>query len=626
MKVASKIVLASSLVMALTVSTLTWIQYSQVKDAMQAQSSQSIDEVSEAISLQLTNWFTGKLEQIDLASQMIDANFNNEQIKNTLNTPILKDNFILIFGGLDIDGKVISNDANWNPPAWDARQRPWYPIAKNGQHAMITAPYIDSKTKDTIISVVAKITDKGVFKGAFGGDLSLKAVSDSLNTLTFNDAGYAFLLNSKGNIISHPDTKYNNKNYQQLFSGQALSLDKKNQEITVNGQNKWVSFTPVKGLRGLNWYIGVVIDTDTVMAEANNMKQSTLIGVVISIILSVLVLGSVVKVLLKPINLLSQSLTNINGGNGDLTQRLPIISNDEFSDLAVKFNLFLTHLQDMILNVKQYASEVGKNTDIVEHHAVQASQELHEQLCELDQLATAMNEMASTAVAIANNAQVAEKSANTAGVETENGVVIVATATESINRLALQLDKAVESVAELTNYSNNIESIVSVITAIADQTNLLALNAAIEAARAGDKGRGFAVVADEVRSLASRTQDSTSEIKLMIEQLQSGVLKAESIIKQSQETAMDTSDEASKANDSLDSIRLSIIAIHDMNIQIAAAAEEQSATAEEINRNTTNIRDISQQVSEGGKEQVSHIKNVQKEMVQQGVILNQFNV
>jgi len=626
MKVASKIVLASSLVMALTVSILTWIQYSQVKDAMQAQSSQSIDEVSEAISLQLTNWFTGKLEQIDFASQMIDANFNNEQIKNTLNTPILKDNFILIFGGLDIDGKVISNDANWNPSAWDARQRPWYPIAKNGQHAMITAPYIDSKTKDTIISVVAKITDKGVFKGAFGGDLSLKAVSDSLNTLTFNDAGYAFLLNSKGNIISHPDTKYNNKNYQQLFSGQALSLDKKNQEITVNGQNKWVSFTPVKGLRGLNWYIGVVIDTDTVMAEANNMKQSTLIGVVISIILSVLVLGSVVKVLLKPINLLSQSLTNINGGNGDLTQRLPIISNDEFSDLAVKFNLFLTHLQDMILNVKQYASEVGKNTDIVEHHAVQASQELHEQLCELDQLATAMNEMASTAVAIANNAQVAEKSANTAGVETENGVVIVATATESINRLALQLDKAVESVAELTNYSNNIESIVSVITAIADQTNLLALNAAIEAARAGDKGRGFAVVADEVRSLASRTQDSTSEIKLMIEQLQSGVLKAESIIKQSQETAMDTSDEASKANDSLDSIRLSIIAIHDMNIQIAAAAEEQSATAEEINRNTTNIRDISQQVSEGGKEQVSHIKNVQKEMVQQGVILNQFNV
>lgn len=626
MKVASKIVLASSLVMALTVSILTWIQYSQVKDAMQAQSSQSIDEVSEAISLQLTNWFTGKLEQIDLASQMIDANFNNEQIKNTLNTPILKDNFILIFGGLDIDGKVISNDANWNPPAWDARQRPWYPIAKNGQHAMITAPYIDSKTKETIISVVAKITDKGVFKGAFGGDLSLKTVSDSLNTLTFNDAGYAFLLNSKGNIISHPDTKYNNKNYQQLFSGQALSLDKKNQEITVNGQNKWVSFTPVKGLRGLNWYIGVVTDTDTVMAEANDMKQSTLIGVVISIILSVLVLGSVVKVLLKPINLLSQSLTNINGGNGDLTQRLPIISNDEFSDLAVKFNLFLTHLQDMILNVKQYASEVGKNTDIVEHHAVQASQELHEQLCELDQLATAMNEMASTAVAIANNAQVAEKSANTAGVETENGVVIVATATESINRLALQLDKAVESVAELTNYSNNIESIVSVITAIADQTNLLALNAAIEAARAGDKGRGFAVVADEVRSLASRTQDSTSEIKLMIEQLQSGVLKAESIIKQSQETAIDTSDEASKANDSLDSIRLSIVAIHDMNIQIAAAAEEQSATAEEINRNTTNIRDISQQVSEGGKEQVSHIKNVQKEMVQQGVILNQFNV
>ncbi|MCW8995634.1 MAG: methyl-accepting chemotaxis protein [Psychromonas sp.] len=626
MKVSIKVMLVSSLVLTLAISTLSWFQYNEMKAALKQQSSNAIEESSDALAEQITNWLTNKLEAIDLTAQIIDGNFSNEQIQRTFNAQVLEDNFLLVFGGLDSDGKPIGNNPAWHPDGWDARKRPWYNVARRANQAMLTEPYPDASTKEILISVVANLTDKGEFKGAFGGDLSLKTVSDALNTLTFNNAGYAFLLTKNGNIISHPNMDYNGKNYKQLFAGNAVALDKKIQEIDVDGEQKWVSFTALKGLRGMDWYIGVVVDADTVMAKSKQMGWHSFIGVLISLVIGVLVLGTLMKFILKPIALLNQSLLDINSGNGDLTKRLPIISQDEFADVAIQFNLFVENLQGIIINVKALAEDTGASTEVVREKSGKASQELQEQLTELDQLATAMNEMASSAVEVAKNAQVAAHSAETADKETENGVAVVSNATHSIDQLAQHLETAVESVVELAQFSNNIESILSVITGIADQTNLLALNAAIEAARAGESGRGFAVVADEVRSLASRTQESTSEIGSMIEQLQSGVRHAEDKIKESREAAITTSEEANKANDILGVIRNAIIEISDMNIQIASAAEEQSATTEEINRNTTNIRDISQEVAEGANEQAKQAELMHQQMKEQDQQLSRFKV
>lgn len=626
MKVSMKVISASSLVLILATSTLSWLQYKEVKETLQHQSGSAIEESSQALAQQITNWLSGKLEVIDLVAQAIDGNFNREQIQNTFNAKILKDNFMLIFGGLDTDGKAISNDPSWQAEGWDARKRPWYKVARDADQAMVTEPYLDSDTKDIVISVVANLSDKGQFKGAFGGDLSLKTVSEALNTLNFNDAGHAFLLTKSGNIISHPNADNNGKNYATLFAGNALALDKKTQEIEVNGQTLWVGFTQLKGLRGLDWYIGVVVDADIVMADVNEMGRNSFFAVLISLVIGVIVLGSLMQTILKPIGLLTQSLLDINSGNGDLTKRLPIISEDEFGGLAIQFNIFIKNLQTMIINVHDIASGVGQSSTKVGMESEKAAQDLQQQLTELDQLATAMNEMASSAVEVAKNAQVAAHAADSADKETANGVAVIANATNSINQLAEQMEDAVESVVELAQFSNNIESILSVITSIADQTNLLALNAAIEAARAGESGRGFAVVADEVRSLASRTQESTSEIRSMIEQLQSGVRQAEDKMKHSRAAAITTATDASKANDTLETIRAAILEISDMNMQIAAAAEEQSATTEEINRNTVNIRDISQDVAVGAQQQVNDAQLMKEQIGEQDKQLNQFKV
>ncbi|QLC74644.1 methyl-accepting chemotaxis protein [Pseudomonas sp. LPB0260] len=626
MKIAHKVGLAAATVLFLTTSLLSLVQISQVRNSLNEQTESSIKDASGALARQIENWLNGKLQLIDMMAQNIDSDFSAEQIQRVFDQPILKQQFLLIFGGLDTDGERITNDPTWNPTGWDARQRPWYPVAKSANQAMLTEPYPDAASGEILISAVAKLSDRGQFKGAFGGDISLKTISDTINTLNFNGAGYAFLLARNGNIISHPNTELNGKPLSELFDGQSPALKQELTTVKGNGQDRLVSFTPLSNLKGMDWYIGVVLDESKVLAEANALSWRAATGTLIGVALSLLLLGALMTHLLRPLSQLQNSLRDINSGEGDLTRRLPAEGNDEIAAVEREFNGFLQNLQGLIGDVMGSSRQVRESTSLTSIEADQASGRLQEQLQELDQLATAMQEMASTAEEVARNAQAAAQAAIAANDETENGVAVVSQSTAAIKRLADEMNDTSQSINELAKLSHNIESILSVITSIADQTNLLALNAAIEAARAGESGRGFAVVADEVRSLASRTQQSTQEIRQMIDQLQSGVKQAEARMQQSRDTASQTAEDASAANAMLGRIREAITRINDMNLQIATAAEEQSATTEEINRNTTNIRDISHEVANGAEQQVRQCAVMVDQVGQQDRLLGRFKV
>jgi methyl-accepting chemotaxis protein len=626
MKIAHKVGLAAATVLFLTTSLLSLVQVSQVRTSLNEQTESSIKDSSGAMARQIENWLNGKLQLIDMMAQSIDGQFSAEQIQRVFDQPILKQQFLLIFGGLDTDGERITNDPTWNPTGWDARQRPWYPVAKSANQAMLTEPYADAASGEILISAVAKLSDRGQFKGAFGGDISLKTISDTINTLNFNGAGYAFLLSRNGNIISHPNTELNGKSLGELFDGQTPALKQELSAISGNDENLLVSFTPLSNLKGMDWYIGVVLDESKVLAEANALSWRAATGTLIGVALSLLLLGALMAKLLRPLSQLQNSLRDINSGEGDLTRRLPAEGNDEIAAVEREFNGFLQNLQGLIGDVMGSSRQVRESTSLTSIEADQASGRLQEQLQELDQLATAMQEMASTAEEVARNAQAAAQAAIAANDETESGVAVVSQSTAAIKRLADEMNDTSQSINELAKLSHNIESILSVITSIADQTNLLALNAAIEAARAGESGRGFAVVADEVRSLASRTQQSTQEIRQMIDQLQSGVKQAEARMQQSRDTASQTAEDASAANAMLGRIREAITRINDMNLQIATAAEEQSATTEEINRNTTNIRDISHEVANGAEQQVRQCAVMVDQVGQQDRLLGRFKV
>ncbi|MDP3847498.1 MAG: methyl-accepting chemotaxis protein [Pseudomonas sp.] len=627
MKISHKVGLAAAAVLFITTSLLSLAQVSQVRDTLRNQAEASISESSNALARQIENWLNAKLKLIDMLGQSIDSQFNPEDIQRLFQRAILKDEFILVFGSLEADGKPIKNDPNWQPkPDWDGRQRPWYGTGKASTRAVLTDPYVDSTTGEILISAVTKLTNGGVFQGVLGGDIPLQTVAEAVNTLDFNGAGYAFLLSRNGSIISHPDAKLNSKAYSELFDGKSPALDKTLTPVQADGKNLLVSFTPLSNLKGMDWYIGVVLDENLVMAEANALSWRAVIGTVVGVLLSLLVLGVLMNRLLKPLALLNDSLHEINQGEGDLTRRLPADGNDEIAAVSQEFNRFLQNLQTLISDVKSSSQLVRASSTSTSNEANQASNRLQEQLQELDQLATAMQEMASTAEEVARNAQAAAQAAIAANQETENGVAVVSRSTEAIKRLASEMNDTSHAINELAKLSHNIESILSVITSIAEQTNLLALNAAIEAARAGETGRGFAVVADEVRSLASRTQQSTREIREMIDQLQTGVKQAEARIQQSSNTAAQTAEEASAANEMLGRIRDAITRINDMNLQIATAAEEQSATTEEINRNTTNIRDISHEVATGAENQVEQCALMADQVGNQDRLLGRFKV
>ncbi len=626
MKVSHKIALFASIIVVLAFSIFSWVQYHSVRDALYEKTETSTAEATKALGQQVTNWLNAKLALIDMMAETIDRDFSGETIQATFNTPLLKREFILIFGGLDTDGARITNDPSWNPEGWDARKRPWYPYARNHKRAVLTDPYADAATKEILISAVANLYDKGSFKGAFGGDLSLKSVSDAVNTLNFHGTGYAFLVSADGNIISHPQADLNGKSLNELFTAAQPAFSENLQETTVQGQDVFAAFHKLDGLYGSEWFIGVVLDKDLVMAEANNFGWAALIGTLISALLTSVAIYMAVSRQLLPLQALKLSLQDINSGDGDLTKRLDVVGNDEFAQVSGEFNRFIDYLQQLVRQVKHISVDVRSNTDMTARSAESAAGQLQTQLHELDQLATAMHEMSATAQDVAANAQRTASSSQQVDEATSAGAAVVSQTSSSIEGLATDMEAVVDTINQLSQYSDNIESILVTITDIADQTNLLALNAAIEAARAGDLGRGFAVVADEVRALASRTQQSTEEIKNMISQLQAGVRNAESVILTSRDKANQTHALASEADVVLGTIRDSILEINQMTIQIATAAEEQSATAEEINRNTSTIRDISGQVSDKAHEQEQNCKSMVNLTSQQDQELNKFKV
>jgi len=247
---------------------------------------------------------------------------------------------------------------------------------------------------------------------------------------------------------------------------------------------------------------------------------------------------------------------------------------------------------------KKLSSRAESLSEIIENTAGSVQQ----QYSETDQLATAINEMTASIHEISSNAQHTADSAREAMDEADNGRKVVGLASSSIETLAQEVKRASNVMETVETSSNNINSIVDVIRDISEQTNLLALNAAIEAARAGEQGRGFAVVADEVRTLAGRTNAATTEIQQMIEKLQAGTNEAVSVMSVSCEHAANSVEQATSAARSFDTIAGAVEKINDMSITIAAAVEQQSAVAEEINRGITTIRDSAEITMQGSKD------------------------
>ena len=286
-------------------------------------------------------------------------------------------------------------------------------------------------------------------------------------------------------------------------------------------------------------------------------------------------------------------------GEGDLSTKCKLEGQDEFAWMAWELTRTRKSFMAVVDAVAGGCTTVASAAEELSAITAQSKTGMSRQSVETEQVAHAINEMTNSVNAVAQKAQRAAEAATEADAESKQGFDVVRATTLAIEELAGEVTHTANALTKLKADSLNIGTVLDVIRGIAEQTNLLALNAAIEAARAGEQGRGFAVVADEVRSLASRTQQSTREIQVMIERLQGGANSAVEAMQSGLEKAQASVEQAQQAGRSLESITSMVDTIREMNVQIAIAASEQRQNADHITRSVDNITTIAAEATQG---------------------------
>ncbi|NWB55780.1 methyl-accepting chemotaxis protein [Pseudomonas sp. F8002] len=339
----------------------------------------------------------------------------------------------------------------------------------------------------------------------------------------------------------------------------------------------------------------VVRDTD-----AAHAKNLLLLATALALAFGVLAAWAITRQIVIPLNQTLKVAERV--ASGDLSHNLISRRQDELGQLQRSMQSMTVGLRELIGGISDGVTQIASAAEQLSAVTEQTSAGVNSQKVETDQVATAMNEMAATVQEVARNAEEASEAAVAADQQAREGDKVVGEAIAQIERLASEVGNSTEAMGHLKRESDKIGSVLDVIKSVAQQTNLLALNAAIEAARAGEAGRGFAVVADEVRSLAQRTQKSTEEIEELIVGLQSGTQQVATIMDNSRGLTDSSVELTRRAGNALENITRTVSAIQAMNQQIATAAEQQSAVAEEINRSVLNVRDVSEQTSAASEE------------------------
>ena len=521
----------------------------------------------------------------------------------------------------------------------------WYTCPRDSRMTCVLEPYFDVVGGKQVLmtSIAFPLELDGKVIGVIGVDISLDSLqqlSQQANRELYAGEGHISIFSPAALLAGHSrDAGQLSAPVDKAYGADAAAL----RTLIGNGQAAELQhgdmmrvlqpFKPIPDAKP--WSVLLEVPEQVLLGPALQLEQqldsrrttdsslSLLIGLA-AVIAGLLLMWLTARGVTRPILGVAAMLKDIASGEGDLTRRLDYARQDELGELAGWFNRFLDKLQPVIADVKRSVQDARGTADQSAAIASQTSAGMQQQFREVDQVATAFQEMSATAHDVAHNAAQAAEAARSADQASREGLGVIGQTTASIELLANEMNVAMQEVEGLASSSEQIGSVLEVIRSIAEQTNLLALNAAIEAARAGEAGRGFAVVADEVRNLAKRTQDSVEEIRQVIEGLQSGTKEVVSTMHSSHRQAQGSVAQVEQAVAALQRIGQAVSVITDMNLQIASAAEEQSSVAEEINRNVASIRDVTEAISSKAEESAQVSQNLNRLANHQQGLMDQF--
>jgi methyl-accepting chemotaxis protein len=482
---------------------------------------------------------------------------------------------------------------------YDPRLRPWFKtgITGNGKPVRSSA-YLFAEDNTMNISIVSTFTDKQGKIGAVGLDVSLKQLTEAAKKVKFGESGYLLVVEDSGKLLADPKHPDNNlKSLGDLGDGYAFLADKQAgfYDVQISGIDYVAN---VYKSEKLGWtYIGL-IESSEINAGARHLIF------VISVLSAGLVLVfalcgvALSKVLISPINAASNRLEDIASGGGDLTGRLEVTGNDEISEMARGFNGFVSSIQSLIKDIRTSSEQVDQGANEIGAQAIQLDETVQRQSTAVDMVSTAFHEMVATANEVAASCNRAAEAAQQGEDQAHTGQKIITLMITQVSNLGERIKSATDSISHLQQNTHSITTIIDTIRSIAEQTNLLALNAAIEAARAGDQGRGFAVVADEVRALAKRTAESTEQINDLLVLLVSSTHSVANEMQQSLAQSNESVAFTVQVEEAFTGVHEAVTTIKDMNTQIATAAEEQHAVAEDINRHIVGIHSDAERINQ----------------------------
>ncbi|MCE0494643.1 methyl-accepting chemotaxis protein [Vibrio salinus] len=524
--------------------------------------------------------------------------------------------------GSSFIGFESTGNAYWNltSSSWpdhkfedDIRKMSYYQDGRKAVEPSLTEPYPDEADPSIYwISMVQKIKE-----GMIGADMRLGFLNKLVIDAAKAKGALVLILNQDSTVLassSEEKVKSGAKgNELDWFKGMANSVinhEKAMIEYT-DGQDK-VLFSHKIKVADKNWYFVLVVNKSEVFQSLISARNTSVITAVVAIFVSLIVAFFVIQFLYRPILSLKAMIASLSNGEGDLTQRLDVTSDDDLGQIAHNVNQFIGNLQKMMQEIHQSSLTLDDNISQMKQLSENNSAILNHHVVETEQVVTAIEEMNATAEAMATDIAHASDLAQQTNTKSNESRDIMTSSQENISALIDGVEMSAKYVQNMSKETENIDSILTVIGDIAGQTNLLALNAAIEAARAGEQGRGFAVVADEVRNLATRTMSSTEQIEEALSRLLKGSKDIVGAMEHTKQRSQETATESENVFSSLEGITQSITEINDVSSQVAAAAEEQSSVTHNVRTNMSSLNDIVNNLAENGEKALTGMNDITK--------------
>jgi methyl-accepting chemotaxis protein len=387
-----------------------------------------------------------------------------------------------------------------------------------------------------------------------------------------------------------------------------------------------VAFIPIEGIDTVKWYVGVVLDKEQAFAPINKARDQSLYLGMGGLTLAMVALLMLVRRLMRPVHALTRAIREISLGDGDLTQRIEIDSEDEIGVLSANFNQFLDTIHHSMREVNQAAMALNNSISQVRDTTNSSLQMSQEQLSRSGNVATAVSELGMAAQEMTSNAANASSLTGDIQLQAQQGLEALKDNISAMDVLSVSMTDSSEQIDRLSDQTTNIDNILEVIKGISSQTNLLALNAAIEAARAGEAGRGFSVVADEVRQLAQRTSESTQEIAGLITNLQQGADAAVQTMQSSQTSSTTSVDMARHAGQKMDDIQHSLVAIDKENNGVAERTRQQEGLIGGIDEEMVQLNNLDQQRADCLDQTMSACDELQQQFDRLDTLVKKFKV